>query len=322
MITIWGGVGLHSPLASSLLDLRQFYLNADTSTQTMSDLIVREPSAAEMARVAYFFRNHMLLPHAHILMALRCRPVERFVAAGAWWTEGSVVRFQLVCLPGVAQPEVFALLINRVTESARLAGGQRLHYADALTEDDPTAAHLKNNGFTPLERNRFFEVNYEDAGRRVAHLFEKFRPDIPPAWRTEPIRNHSPEIIMSLMGNHRLMPATELHYYWQMNSPGGLDLDASSILFDGAQPIGTMVLRAGQETLYIDIRVVRVENRRLRSLGNLLIFHHGTTRRHPGGQFHRLQFHGGEAEHRETANLAIRMGGRELPSRYIFAKIL
>jgi hypothetical protein len=142
----------------------------------MSDLIVREPSAAEMARVAYFFRNHMLLPHAHILMALRCRPVERFVAAGAWWTEGSVVRFQLVCLPGVAQPEVFALLINRVTESARLAGGQRLHYADALTEDDPTAAHLKNNGFTPLERNRFFEVNYEDAGRRVAHLFEKFRP--------------------------------------------------------------------------------------------------------------------------------------------------
>jgi hypothetical protein len=293
-----------------------------TSRQAMTDLIVREPDVAELARVAYFFRNHMLLPQAHILMALRCRPVERFVAAAAWWTEGAVVRFQLLCLPGAGHPEIFASLINRVTESARRAGGQRLHYADVLTEDDATADHLKRNGFTPLGKNRFFEARYADAWKRVMHLFEKCRPDLPPDWRTEPIRNHQPEIILDLVGSHRLMSATELHYYWQMNSFGGLELDASSILFDGAQPIGTMLVRTGQGTFYIDVRVVHVENRRLRSLGNLLLFQHGTARWPPGGQFQRLQFHGGEAEHRETANLAIRMGGRELPSRYIFAKPL
>jgi len=290
--------------------------------QAMTDLIIREPDLVELARVIYFFRNHMLLPQARILVALRCRPVERFVAAAAWWTEGTMVRFQLLCLPGAAQPEIFALLINRVTEAARLAGGQRLHYADVLTESDPTAEHLKTNGFAPLGKNRFFEASCEDAWKRVMHLFEKYRRDIPPDWRTEPVRDHQPEIVLDLIANYRLMPAPELRYYWQVNSTTGLDLDASPILFDRAQACGTMLVRSGQGTFYIDVRVVRVENRRLRSLGNLLLFHHLAERWQPGGPIQRLQFHGGEAEHRETANLALRMGGRELPGRYIFAKTL
>jgi hypothetical protein len=288
----------------------------------MTDVVIREPDVAESARVIYFFRNHMLLPQARILVALRRQPVERFVAAAAWWAEGAVIRFQLVCQPGAAHPEVFASLISQVIESARLAGRQQVHYADVLPEDDATCSCLKKHGFTPLGKNRFFEASYADAWHRVMHLFEKCQPDIPPAWRTEPIRSQPPEIAVDLIGNHRLLPATELHYYWQTNSPGGLDLDASSILFDGAQPIGTMLARSGQGTFYIDVRVVRVENRRLRALGNLLLFHHMAQRWQPGGQIKRLQFHGGAAEHRETANLALRMGGRELPSRFIFAKTL
>jgi len=288
----------------------------------MTDLIIREPDVAEWDRVIYFFRNHMLLPQSRILVALRRQPVERFVAAAAWWTEGSAVRFQLVCQPGTAHPEIFALLINRVMESARLAGRQRIQYADVLTDDDATCNILKEYGFAPLGKNRFFEASYEDAWQRAMHLFEKSRPHIPPDWSTEPIRKHRLETVWGLIEKHRLLPATELHYYWQMNSPGGLDLDASSILFAGAQPIGTMLTRNGQGTFYIDVRVVQVENRRLRALGNLLLFHHIGKRWSPGGQIHRLQFHGGEAEHRETANLAIRMGGRELPSRHIYAKEL
>ncbi len=286
----------------------------------MNDLVVREPGATELARVRYFFRNHMLLPQSRILVAVRRQPVERFVAAAAWWAEGTVIRFQLVTPPGVLPLEAFALLISQITELARLAGGQRLHYADVLPADDPICSGLIEHGFAPMGKNRFFEASYAEAWHRVMRLFEKCRPDIPPDWRTESIRNQPPEIVWNLIGQHHLLAATELHYYWQINSPGGMNLDESSILFAGMQPLGTLLIRSGPDTFYIDVRVVHLANRQLRALGNLMLFHHVTAQRPPGGPIRRLQFHGGEAEHRETANLALRMGGRELPPRHIYAK--
>ena len=45
------------------------------------------------------------------------------------------------------------------------------------------------------------------------------------------------------------------------------------------------------------------------------------TRLHgPTGVIRRLQFRGGEMEHRETANLALRMAGKEMPPRHVFAR--
>jgi hypothetical protein len=83
-----------------------------------------------------------------------------------------------------------------------------------------------------------------------------------------------------------------------------------------------LLTRVVGDTFFVDVRVVNIENRYLRALGNLLLFHHMTERWNAAGPVIRLQFHGGAAEHRETANLALRMGGRELPSRHIYAKTL
>jgi hypothetical protein len=65
---------------------------------------------------------------------------------------------------------------------------------------------------------------------------------------------------------------------------------------------------------------VKLENRRERALGNIALLHHIAARRDPYGPIKWLRFRAGEIEHRETANLAIRMGGRELLPRHVFAK--
>jgi hypothetical protein len=71
----------------------------------------------------------------------------------------------------------------------------------------------------------------------------------------------------------------------------------------------------------VDVRVVKAANRRLRSLGNVLLLYHAARAHGPFYTVDTLCFRGGETEHRETANLAIRMGGRELPCRRVWGKV-
>ena len=72
--------------------------------------------------------------------------------------------------------------------------------------------------------------------------------------------------------------------------------------------------------------VMRETNPRLRSLGNLFIMHRMFTRYLEGqrvaaeGPMRWLRFRGGATEHRETASLALRMGGRELAPCHVLAK--
>jgi hypothetical protein len=69
--------------------------------------------------------------------------------------------------------------------------------------------------------------------------------------------------------------------------------------------------------------VVKVGNSRLRALGNACLLHHVASRCDPiNGLVRWLHFRAGEIEHRETANLAFRMKGRELPSRHVFGKTI
>jgi hypothetical protein len=82
-------------------------------------------------------------------------------------------------------------------------------------------------------------------------------------------------------------------------------------------------MRRKLDVLYVDVRVVQTGNRLLNSLGNVALLRHtavmyGSVRR----DINYLQFRGGETEHRETANLAMRMGGNELAPRHTFARSL
>jgi len=286
----------------------------------MNDLIIRAPASAEIPRVLHLFGQVRLPRQAQLLVAVRSRPVERFVAALAGWPEGEFARFHLAILPGLPPMELASLLIEELAKFARTGGLKKVMYAKLLTDDDKETALLRNNGFEIMRSERFFNLPAALAESRVLHLLEKYREQIPPDWHTESIRYHPPESVLDLIAPYRLMARQELQAYWEVGAQNGFDPDLSSILFDRQQPLGTLLARRSADTLCYDIRVVRHPDPRLRALGNLCLFHHCIKKHDLSNPVKSLQFRGGEQEHRETANLAFRMGGAELPARHVFTK--
>jgi hypothetical protein len=54
----------------------------------------------------------------------------------------------------------------------------------------------------------------------------------------------------------------------------------------------------------------------------MFILHHEAQRAGTDVPIRWLRFRSGEIEHRQTANLALRMGGRELPPNHVMSKAL
>jgi len=162
-----------------------------------------------------------------------------------------------------------------------------------------------------------------EAWTRVMQIYEKHRPQIPASWRTESIRQHPPELAQEIIGEHRLMPIEELRDGWRADSTQGFEMELSCFLFDGARCVGALLGRMVQDAFCVDVRVVRIDHPRQRALGNACLLHHVASRCDPiNGAVQRLRFRAGEAEHRETANLAFRMNGFEMPPRHVFGKRL
>jgi hypothetical protein len=296
------------------------------SNTAASDLAVREPTPAELERVLYLFSNVRLPAEARLLAEARSLPVERFIAAVGWWPEGTVGRFQITARTGVDPALVGGLLLDRLAEHARLAGMATIQCASPVAEDNPWFGILRNNGFDCLHTERAFEVSYQDAWNRVQRLHQRHGSEIPAGWRTDSIRNHPPETALALIGAHRLLPPAEVRDYWEMH--GGFDLNLSCLLFDGPRACGAVLARRMGDVYYVDVRVMRETNPRLRSLGNLFmmhrmfLLHQEALRAGVDVPIRWLRFRSGEIEHRETANLARRMGGRELAQSCILSRTL
>jgi len=283
---------------------------------------VREPAASEIERVLHLFGRTRFRREARLLGAIRARPFERFVAAAAWWQEGRMGRFQLACQPGVALEQGTGPLIEAVAEAARVAGVETLQYTDLLLDQSAWPEVLRRHGFERVRSERFFEVAYRDAWARVTRLHERHQTEIPSGWRTDPIRLHSPEAILGLLAPHRLMPPAEVCHCWRADTAGGFDRELSCILLDQQRPFGVFLVRRSDDVIHVNVQVVEEPNARLRSLADLCLLYHGVQRVPPESWLRSLQFRSGEAEHRQTANLARRMGGRELPPRHVFARRL
>jgi hypothetical protein len=293
-----------------------------------SGTLVREPSSSEVERVLHLFHHAPLPAQARLLAVARSRPIERFVAAAAWWPAGSIGMFQLACEPGVDRAAVAGLLLDKLAECARLAGMQVIQYASLLTDDSPWMEILRAQGFECSRSERSFEVAYEDVWRRIMQLHQKHGARIPPSWRTEPIRNLSPEMALEVIGTHRLLPPAQIRAYWQKNSPQGFTLDFSCLLFEGDRAFGALLVRRMPEMYYVDVQVVQEPNPILRSLGDLfmmyrfMVLQDEALRAGRDVPVRRVRFRSGEIEHRQTANLAFRMGGVELAPQRVMAKKL
>ncbi|MGA2246952.1 MAG: hypothetical protein ABSH48_18320 [Verrucomicrobiota bacterium] len=283
---------------------------------------MREPSPTEAGRALYLFRNVPLPRQARVLAAAKTRPLERFIAAAAWWPVDDTLVFRLAFQPGSADRLAASnRLVRQLADGGRAVGMRNMRYADLLPDRSEWVPVLKENGFVILHSERFFEVSARDSWARTVEIAERMRDKFPPAWRTESIRQHPPETILDFIEPHHLMPADEVRDRWRDDCPYGFELDLSAILFDGARPLGAFLMRRKLDVLCVDIRVVQTGNRLLNSLGNVALLRHtaatyGSARR----DINHLQFRGGEMEHRETANLAMRMAGNELPPRHTFAR--
>ncbi|HEV2211347.1 MAG TPA: hypothetical protein VG167_21490 [Verrucomicrobiae bacterium] len=288
---------------------------------TVNDPMIRSPLPNELPRVLHLFRNARLRASARLIVAERTHPIPRFVGAAAWWQEGAVGRFELACQPGQIKTDVLPGLIEAVSAAARQAGLETIQYAELLGDESVWLESLTAAGFERLRSERFFEIACRDAWRRIMRLYERHRGAIPATWRTDPIRAHPPEVIFELAMPHRLVPPEDLRHFWQASTAGGFDLDLSCILFEGERPFGTLLARHLADVLYVDVQIVKEPNPRLRSLGDLCMLYHDAQRVGPDG-LSWVRFRSGETEHRQTANLALRMGGRELPRRHVWARRL
>lgn len=283
-------------------------------------MVIRAPKPGERQRVLHLFRNCALPGHTQFLVAVKDRPVERLVGGIAGWSEGPFVRCQLAGLPGVALEPMAAPLFDHAAATARAAGVAQLLYAESCADADPRAALLRANRFEVLRSERFFQVATQAAMARVGELLEKYAAHLPATWRTDPIRQHQPEAVLDLIAPFRLLTPEAVRTQWAKGALGGLDPDLSVILFEGAKPIGTVLTRRKGDRLCYDVRVVQHENPRLRALANLCLFKANVAQYDPANPVRWLEFRGGEAEHRETASLAFRMGGTELPPRHVWAR--
>jgi hypothetical protein len=286
------------------------------------NLVVRAPSPTEAPRAIYLF-GHLRPPAgSRLFVALRAQPIQRLIGAGAGWLHESIALFRVVCQPGVPRTVVSGPLIGQLEEWGRSNNADLLQCADLLPDEDEWSVILMRHGFHCVRSERFFQVPYHLAHNRVTTSAKRHQKDIPGTWRTESIRHHPPERVLNLVVQYRLLPPAELLDHWRTDLPFGFDLDMSSILLDGKEPIGTLLVRRIPNAFVVDVRVVICQNPRLRALGNLCLFCHISRRIAADGPIHWLEFRGGEAEHLETANLAIRMGGREVAQRRVLGKKL
>ena len=255
--------------------------------------------------------------NANFILALKLHPIERIVAVLAWWREDAVVKFQIARKPGLLANDAAATLVPAM-EAMPGFGAENLKYAQLLAENQEVAPWLARRGYQPQHTEHIFELPLSTAFDRVGALLARYSTEMPGSWTTEPIRLHSPEVVWPLIAPFRLIRFESLQSLWSAPGERGFHPELSNILFDAGTPLGVLLVRTDHDHLVIDIRVVKPMALQLRSLANLAFFGHW--RLVTPTTWRVIRFRGDEVEHRETANLARRMGGRQVAVRHIYTR--
>ncbi|WP_193212324.1 hypothetical protein [Luteolibacter marinus] len=282
----------------------------------------RKAREEEIPRARFLFASAPKVPpaQAEFLVVTKLRPIERIVASLAWWNEGEVVKFLLAGPPGTDGSASWNALLAEFEADGRVAG-RRMEFARLLAEDEPAAILLAECGYEGRHTERVFEAPADAVRERVDAMLERYRPEIPAGWRTEAIRHHPPETVWPLLAPYQLIDLDSLRDSWSSPGGDGYDLAFSSVLLDGSDVLGVLLVRTNAVCLAVDVRVVSPMPPRLRALANLALFDHIARLATPERSSLRvLAFRARQQDHLETANLAKRMGGREVAVRHIYTR--
>lgn len=282
-----------------------------------ADVMARPATPAEERRAAYLFRNEDEKPpaSARFFVAVRATPVERFVAAAAVWRGKDSTHFLLARQPGMDGPSAADVLIPALEHS----GARKLRYGRLLAEDEAWVTDLERHGFQRTDKERVFQVSFATLWHRVDHMLRRNASAFPGTWRLVPITGCGPETVWPLVAAFRLISFEDLRRFWQTPSPLGYARDWSVVLFDGSEAIGALLVRRTDRCAAADIRAVKAIPARQRALANLALLSFGHRQTHPDS-IRTAVFRANGTAHRETANLARRLGGTDVRVRYSFLK--
>lgn len=285
-------------------------------------VVVRAAQEVEALRARQLFAGKSDQPpgDASFLIAMKERPVERIVAALVWWHADGAVKFLMAHTPGLGASDASAALVPALEALPELSGVE-LRYGRLLAAEEDVAPWLVEHNYEPTCAERVFEAPSTTVYDRVQCFLARHESDMPETWHTESIRDYTPETVWPLIEPYRLIKFNALQRFWVAPGQFGYDPEYSNILFDAETPLGALLVRNNSICLAVDVRVVNPITPRLRSLANLALFAHISRIASPTTTSIRtLAFRADENEHRETANLARRMGGREVAARHIYAR--
>ncbi len=282
-------------------------------------MIIRTAREKEEFRARFLFSSAPKKPPAtaSFLVAIKREPIERIVAALAWWEEGGTLKFQIAHPPGIPALEAAGALVPWMEGLPELAD-REISHGRLLEEEDELSLWLVGRGYEAGHTERVFEAPSVATYDRTAALLARYAQDFPRTWRSDPIRDHSPDKIWPLLAPYQLIDLESLRRDWAAPGDHGFDPDLSNILFDGDVPLGVLLVRANQVCMAVEIRAVTPVRARLRSLANIALLGHVSRVATPTtSSIRTLAFRAREQDHKETANLALRMGGHEVAVRHI-----
>lgn len=274
----------------------------------------------------------------YLLAAERCAPSpERIVAAAAWWPldGGSAGCRWRVTPRWEADGQTLAGdLLDALSAQAVHAGVRRLHAVDLLPGDGPAAARLAARGWTVASSNEFFEGKTSATWPRVAALYRRLADSADGAAALGHLQVGAPTpvwfpAIFALVSSKGLVPPALLaHRLEQLDRTGGYSRLTSRVLLTaGTSPAlaAVLLMRMDAAGATIDARVadpavcagagVNVGQ------ANILLLHTVLAGLRACG-VDTLRCHAHPGDHRETVNMARRLGAKQVGTACLWQRTL
>lgn len=254
---------------------------------------------------------------------------ERIVGAAAWWPAGPAAPDQAaaaLCRWRIAPrweadgQSLPADLLDALTDEAKRGGIKLLRGVDLLPENSPAATRLAAHGWTVAFRNEFYAGRTSATWPRVDALFRRLEESPGGAAALDRLRAGPPTpgalpAVFALVASKGLVPPDLLdHRLSSFDRTGGYSTLTSRVLLTtGATPAlaAVLLMRMDATGATIDARVA--DPAVCAAVGvnvgqaNVLLLHAVLANLRAAG-VETLRYHAHPADHRETANMARRLG--------------
>lgn len=248
---------------------------------------------------------------SHWFLALTEGPPERIVGAVRYAYALDGIDFRLVAGHGGELADREQELLDAFFHFCGRFSCDQLHYTDFVDANSSLDLLLDRAGFNITYREQRFETDWKETRDRVRRTY--FRLEAKKGTIHQPkvqaIRRLDVEAALPLVVSQRLMEEAELRAMWNSPDPTILDRDTSACLMLNGETIGVILCADAGDRLRV-LGVIGSENfagARRRAIPMLMehVFSTCDSRGYQG-----FIFRANVESAQQTANLALRLGGR------------